>query len=72
MKDVVLKYFGLMAVGLAACQITLRTLNWLLMNNSIPEQELNVTSLIFSVVLLLPVYLLGKVKDSKRGTPDAK
>lgn len=72
MKDMVLKYFGLMAVGLTACQITLRTLNWLLMNNSIPEQELNVTSLIFSVVLLLPVYLLSKVKDSKSGTPDAK
>jgi heme/copper-type cytochrome/quinol oxidase subunit 4 len=72
MKQLIYKYLGLMAVGVVAAQVALRTLNWLLMNNSIPEQELNVNSLIFSVVLLLPVYLLSKVKDSKSGTPDAK
>lgn len=72
MKQLIYKYLGLIAVGFVAAQVTLRTLNWLLMNNSIPEQELNVNSLVFTVVLLLPVYLLGKVKDSKSGTPDAK
>jgi heme/copper-type cytochrome/quinol oxidase subunit 4 len=72
MKQLFYKYLGLMAVGFFAAQVTLRTLNWLLMNNSIPEQELNVNSLVFTVVLLLPVYLLGKVKNSKSGTPDAK